>query len=531
LKTLTHAVLAALVLAGCQANLSAAVKPSAKASPNGTKPAATAGPRTLAAPAKLARPAGTVTVLAGHVAMDPTYAVGLAAGQVISTDGASVLAAGKVISTDGASVLAPNGGTVISNDGNSVISNDGHSVISNDGNSVISTDGASIISTDGSSIIAQGAGNVIAPAGVLAKDGGGLIGNDGASLVAEAGGSAVARGRRLFEAAPAAHEQRPAAGVAVYVRDLASHKPISLGQGPDGKPVYAVYTDLKGNYEFYLPPGQAANVEVVAFLPDKPDPRLHFQQVGPLAAPDHVVDEDTSAVVNYIRFGLRQFTSILLTGDTEHVRKAMHLDELAGVPAGYEVAVADITARIRAAGVDQLPEGPKRDALADRITDLVLAHAQLDLAVPSATAHGPLDPFGPEISKSSLAVLVENFRRRRQDMADRFDTPGEHERLDALPFVVDANARDHTSYHFRRPSDYADFVASAILGVPGTDPTAVAAAIARLDDQIGLPSRPGTTDWVQAAFGGIAKQFALALFVNGDVQDGLDQQLKQAVQP
>ena len=38
-------------------------------------------------------------------------------------------------------------------------------------------------------------------------------------------------------------------------------------QGKDGQPVYAVYTDLKGNYELYLPPGQAANVEVVAFLP------------------------------------------------------------------------------------------------------------------------------------------------------------------------------------------------------------------------------------------------------------------------
>jgi hypothetical protein len=271
-------------------------------------------------------------------------------------------------------------------------------------------------------------------------------------------------------------------------------------------------------------------VEVVAFLPDKRDQRLHLQQVAPAAVTGNPVDEDTSAVVNYIRFGFRQFTSILITGDDQKVRAASHLDELA-LPPAYGDALKDITGRIRAAGIPQIADQAGRDRVADRITDIVLAHARLDLAAPSVTVHGTKHPFPPEIEAHSLAVLAENFRRRRQDMASHIDDPAERARIEQLPVVQEANRRDGVTYTFRRPSDYGDFVAKAIVGVPGTDPTAVTAAIDRLDNAIGLPNRDGTSDWVQAAFGGVVGKLSLALFLDGDVQEGLDKLFAEGRKP
>ncbi|MDB5099864.1 MAG: hypothetical protein JWM80_4285 [Cyanobacteria bacterium RYN_339] len=528
MRQLPIAMLAAVVLAGCQANLAAVVKaakaPTASAAPK-SLPAASG----LAAPVKLVRPAAGAKVLAGHVALDPAYVVGLKAGTIISNDGASVLATGRIVSNDGASV--------ISNDGASIISNDGGSLMTG-GNS------GTLISPNGGAIVAQGGGNVVAPASLIGQDAGGIISNDGASIVSNDGNSIISNDGNsiisndgnsvisndgaslvkktwaLLAAAANSHEMRPAAGMAVYVRSLSTHQPIALGQDPAGKPVYAVYTDLKGNYELYLPPELQDNVEVVSFLPGQADQRLHLAQIAPTASTDTPVDEDTSVVVNYLRFGFRQFTTQLMQGDQEKLVATLHLKELVVVP-GWEIALKDLTDRVKAAKLDKIADPVRRNRVADRISDIVLGHTRLDIAKPGLSARPKVNPFPPELTEHALALVAEFMRQRRLDMAIRIDQPGERERLEGLAFVKDANQRDKTTYRFQRPSDYGNFLAQAIMGVPGTDPTAVHAALVKFDLQAELPVREGSHEWVQAAFDGLLTQVAYAMFLNATVQDEL----------
>ncbi|MDB5100200.1 MAG: hypothetical protein JWM80_4621 [Cyanobacteria bacterium RYN_339] len=289
------AIFLALSLAGCQAAVtgSAAVKVGTKPPVGSAKPVAS--PAIKAAPNPLVRPAGSAGVLAGRVQFDPTYVVQQKAGSLIGQDGASVLAAGQARLMTGG-----NSGTLITNDGGSLITNDGGSLISNDG--------GSLITNDGGSIVAQGGGNIVAPASLISQDGGSILGGDAAAPKAR---------RLLGTAGPGA--AIAAAGMVVYARSLVTHKPLEIGRDKDNQPVYAVYTNLKGGYELYLPPDQADNVEVVAFVPGKPDPRMHFQHVSLPVATEATVSDDSSIIVNYIRVGYRSFARRLIASNNREI--------------------------------------------------------------------------------------------------------------------------------------------------------------------------------------------------------------------
>jgi hypothetical protein len=451
--------------------------------------------------------------------------VGLKAGQLIGNDGASVLAAQAHL-----------------------IGNDGASLIGNDGASLITNDGASLISNDGGGIVAQGAGNVIAPAGIISQDGGGLISNDGGGLIGNDGGSLIGndgaglvpKARHLLEAA--AVDQVPAAGMALYVRSLDTHQKVSLGQGQDGKPVYVVYTNLKGEYEVYLPKDLTQNVEVVAFVPGKPDPRMHLAGITPPAVANTAVDDGTSTVITYIRFGFRNFARTILAGDDKQVLDAAKLGFLPGTREAAAPAIKELTDAVKAAGLDKVAaaDPERRDRIADRITDIVLAHAHLDQAQPdlneippqyqSATppSIAPWEYSGLNLvgyfhptATSALGVLTELMATHRQLLKPVFADPTTDQRLSGLDIVKATSKRDGHAYHFLRPSDYDGFVAQAIVGAHQADLTAISGDLTSLDQQSQLPIRAGGGQWFRAAFDGILTNLGIAVFADTDVHEAL----------
>jgi hypothetical protein len=192
--------------------------------------------------AKLQRPAGDVSVLAGTIAIDAAYAVAVG---------------GSVVSNNGSQILAAGGGTL---------------------------NGGTLISDKGAGVVASGGGNVIAN---------GLISDKGAgrALLADA---ALATGTVL-----------PAAGMRLHVQNLLDGKPVALGSSPDGQPVYAIYSNAEGRYEVYVPKGLARNVLVVAEAPQQ-DPRLSYNLVvNPQATSSQAIDEDTSLVSRFVRDSFR----------------------------------------------------------------------------------------------------------------------------------------------------------------------------------------------------------------------------------
>ncbi|MDB5099865.1 MAG: hypothetical protein JWM80_4286 [Cyanobacteria bacterium RYN_339] len=511
------ALFLALVLSSCQANLTATVKAGSRATPATAAAAsatpaagvaATTKPAAPVAPVKLVRPAGATSVLAGRVAMDPAYAVGLAAGQLIGNDGASVLAAGsKLISNDGGGLMTGgNGGTLISN--------------------------------DGASIVAQGAGNVIAPAGLISQDGGSLIGNDGGSIITNDGASLVAKTRRLLADAAPATDQVPAAGMALYVRALGTHAPVALGRDAAGKPVYVVYTNLKGEYEVYLPADLAGNVEAVAFVPGKADPRMRLQQISAGNLANNPVDDNTTTITNYIRFGFRKVANALMTGNRDAVVKAAGISPMTPGYAGILVVLQEMADRVKARKIDLITDEVKRQRIANLITEAVLDRANLAEALPNlefvpADIRNPVvgapvlavdpaspGPFNPK-GTTAIGILSELLQVRRLQFKPIFAQPGTAARLAALPIVQEYNARDHKVYRFERASDYDAFVAETIVGQQLAGATEAQRSMRRFLDEGHLPSIVNGSEWFQAGFDGILKKVGAALFVDADVNEAL----------
>jgi hypothetical protein len=249
--------LLALALAACQATVTttgphptrsaAPQQPSASAVAAATSPTPGASPAAQTAFAKLQRPPGEVSVLSGSIVIDAAYAV---------------TAGSNVISNNGSQILAAGGGTL--------------------GN------GGAIISDKGAGVVASGSGNVIA--------------NNAGNIISDKGA-----GRRLLaEGSLATGTVLPAAGMRLHVQNLVDGTPVSLGTGPDGKPVYAIYSNAEGRYEVYVPKALERNVLVVAEVPQAQDPRLAYNLlVSPQVAAAQAIDEDSSLVAKFIRESFR----------------------------------------------------------------------------------------------------------------------------------------------------------------------------------------------------------------------------------
>ncbi|MDB5100734.1 MAG: hypothetical protein JWM80_5155 [Cyanobacteria bacterium RYN_339] len=404
--------IAALAATACQPNVaqtpqgvkSAAPRPAASVTTAASSPLPTASPSP--AFAKLQRPTGEVSVLSGSIVIDAAYAV--AAGS-------------NLISNNGAKVLAAGGGTLAA-----------------DG-------GGALISDKGAGVVASGAGNVIAgnTGNVIAGNTGNLISDKGAGVTTKflLAADALATGTVL-----------PAAGMRVQVRNLVDGQPVSLGVGPDGTPVYAIYSNADGRYEVYVPKSLARNVLVVAEVPQATDARLAYNLVvSPQTTASQAIDEDTSLVSKFMRESFR--------GKVQELLAAPNFDDpaflletfptIAKFPAYGELIKTAATHMRAKVSQNKIPAA-KLDAVAAAAADAMIAFVDLSnvkLITDGTKWTGSVD----EAALPAMAVVLKHVREAVIKKGLPF--------VASQPYLADAK----TPVELKKPTDVATFMVGTYL--------------------------------------------------------------------
>jgi hypothetical protein len=513
--------------AGLQGGVKKAVKPG---DVHAVATSPTAGSVVLG-PASFLKAAGVAGhALSGSVTLDPAYVVKVHSGSLIGAANA-VLAAGdtQLISSGGGNVIGHDGGSVITNDDSSLVSNDGSTVIAQGGGNVIVSglligkDG--VISNDGGSVISNVGGNVVA------SGGGNVVASGGGNVVASGGGNAVAKtGAYGLLATPgaAAGTLLPAAGMAIYVRSFRTGKAIPLGVDAHGKPAYAIYTNLKGEYKLFLPPDLTENVDVVAFVPHKSNARLQYEQIARAGNFDALsVDEDTGVMVKYIREAFSRSVLPIVQGDLAGAKARLRTSTFeAPIKTAFEGLLASFVADAKASGYDKAPFAVQQKT-ARVFTELLLSAAKIDEALVDESAiakQTDLKLPGPK----ALAPLIDLMKSRREVVTKIFAAKGDgaSQFFSTLPSVVAAGKADQTTYTIERPSDFGSFIATAVVGNSPTDEGAIESKILAFETEAGVDPLPGGLVWFSAALNSILTNVGSAMLLSPQVRDDLHQLLQ-----
>jgi hypothetical protein len=314
-------------------------------------------------------------------------------------------------------VLAAKGGAILSNNGSSIAVAIGGAVIANNGSNLISDAGGTLIAGNTGNFIASDAGSggtaASSPGGALLAAGG-LLSDHGAALT----GSGSALTSKTKYTLQQVQERPPTAGMLVSAVSLKTHKYVPVGVDPDGKPVYAIYSNLQGGYELYLPKAEEGNVLVVASAPAVHDDSLVCNAFTPVEAAQQVaLDEDTALATAHIRRLFVARLASLLTGNFGDDLLA-NLGKRNAFLAPILERLTRVTKGIAAAG--HVPQGPGwgdspqvRD-LAQLMTDAGLAY------VDTSTMHtsklytpdwnGPDEPVYPALGDVFRLVRASSER-------------------------------------------------------------------------------------------------------------------------
>ena len=389
----------------------ASAAPTAPAAPGATAAPRT-GPSATSAPlldlAKLDRlrpPPGATSKLAGTIRVDAAYMVAAGAGNILSHNGAQIVAAGglNLIGADGASLVAAGAGNLVA---------------AGAGN-LVAAGGLNLVAGAGGAIVAAGAGN--------------LVGPDPASYT-------------LTQAAGAPHagDQLPAAGMLVSVASLTTRTYLPLGHDAKGEAVYAVLSDADGGYELFVPPGEEANLLVIAQPPGLSSARTVFNVFTPReAAAPRVVDEDAVAGTRYLRVCMIARLATVLVSDDPDELAAMFAGETAAMP-GIENVLVSFARYYRAIAVAK-GIGPQTDprvveAMAQAIADAALAMLDID-AIEMSEAVTP--GWTGDRSARAINVLAEAMTALRERGAAYLRDPADPtrylERIDAA-FLARVNS-------------------------------------------------------------------------------------------
>ncbi|MDB5099918.1 MAG: hypothetical protein JWM80_4339 [Cyanobacteria bacterium RYN_339] len=300
----------ALALAACQVPASGptvhpATKSAAPASASpaiGSSTAPSASPRPLNVAASLLKPpSGAYQTLTGTVLADPAWL--------------KAKAAGGVLSNNGSSFGAPNGGSIISDNGAGVLVDGGGSLVAAASGNVIPDQAQGLSARRGGTAALAADGSLAAAGGIISNGGASIISNGGASIVSN---NAAGLTGKVKYAVQQVAERPPTAGMLVSAVSLKTHEYLPLGTDADGKPVYAVYTNLKGEYQLFLPKAEEGNVLVVASPPNSQDPHLVLNAYTPVQATVPVpVDEDVAVATRAMRKVFVQHMANLLTNQPD----------------------------------------------------------------------------------------------------------------------------------------------------------------------------------------------------------------------
>jgi hypothetical protein len=396
MRTRLASSLLLLALAACQAGpgpvrpaATATREPSPAALASAAAPA-TGSPRPGAAPLArlLSPPKGEFHTLAGKIQLDP---------QVLAAKG------GSLLSNNGGAIAAAVGGAVLANNGSSLLSDNGGAIVANNSGNIIADDGS-------------GGQAAAAPGGALLAAGGGLLSDHGTGLT----------GKTKY-ALQQAQDRPPTAGMLISAVSLKTHKYVPVGVDAEGKPAYAVYSNLKGEYQLFLPKSEEGNVLVVASAPVVRDDSLVINAFTPVAATDEVaLDEDTALATAHLRRLFVARIASMLTGNFGD-------DLLANLGKRNEflAPILDRLARVvkKIADDGHVPQGPGAD-LSPQVQEMCTVMTDVALAyIDPTTMHTSklYTPDWPGPDESVYGALGDTFRRIRasteQYMAAR---PGEH---------------------------------------------------------------------------------------------------------
>ncbi len=359
------AALLALALAAC--TLPAPTKaPKSGASVTPRSRVTSPRPGAAGTAAKLAKPQAGTTALRGRVTLEAAYA--LARGGTLlprtGEQGAAVAAAGLRLDAASGRLLSDQGGLLVSDAGGNVVAPGGAGLAPDLGDGTLLAGGA---------LISDAAGGLISDAA------GSLVGNNAGGLVANNAGAAVARFGLTQADRPAAGTELPVAGMLVSVVSLTDRSYLPLGQDAAGKPVYAVYSNVAGEFEVHVPDDAPANLLVVASAAGERDRRLSLNVVVTDRAGAAQVDELGRLVTRYVR---RAFTGRLAAmlrdpalAKTATVVEPSLTDRSRGELLTFIDAIADLA---REAGLPADADDARLFGASQRIVDLLLA--DIDLA-------------------------------------------------------------------------------------------------------------------------------------------------------
>jgi hypothetical protein len=435
------------------------------ASPTST-PKASPSPADVQA-ALLKPPSGAYQTLTGTVLADPAWL--------------KAKAAGSLLSNNGGSLAAPNGGAIISDNGAGVLVDGGGALVAAASGNVIPDEASGLAPRRGGAAVRAGDGSLAAAGGLIANNGGGVISDNGGSLIGNNAAGLVANnaagltGKVKYGLAQAA-DVPPTAGMLVSAVSLKTHEYLPVGVDAKGQAVYAVYSNLKGEYQLFLPKAEEGNVLVVASAPNSADPHLVYNAVTPVQAPEPVpVDPDVAQATKLLRQLFVAHMANLLTGqpDDGYFNALGTGDKGLATQLGATLkAFSDlVAARAKAAGVPTGPGAaaiPEVHELAEQMSDAGIGFVDTSQLVTNAiyepTWKGPQEPAMKALGQSF--GLIRAGAKRWMDLhpaprpllvdflIDGRTEPGS--KVPACDYRVTASLQE--------PGDYGAFIVERILG-------------------------------------------------------------------
>ena len=419
--------------------------PAASPLPGGASP--TSAPVAQGPDVLLAPTTRQATTLTGSIAIDARYAIAQGAASLISDHG------GGLLQLAGGQLLSNNSGNVVNREHAGIVSHNGAGLVGK--SKFISDQGGGLISDLGGGLIANNGGGLVANngGGLVANNGGGLVANNGGGLVANNGGGLTGKTKfALAEAAAAGATAGPtvlpAAGMLVAVLSLVDGAYLPLGVDRAGKPVYAVYTNAKGEFTVHLPAELAQNVLVVSAAPGSQDPRLALDLVASSASRAPLrVDETTTVITGYMR------RSLVARLEEKVMPDPCQPPAVTDSPSsqGFAIVALALQPELEQPAFQGLTRAARRRVLG-RVADVALANVDL-AAIPTARSLAPRSKGeGPAYALLAgvLADVEAKAAERLRAQADYFD---------GRPAIQLANrAHPARPVVLRKPADVAEFI-------------------------------------------------------------------------
>jgi hypothetical protein len=254
-----------------------------------------------------------------------------------------------------------------------------------------------------------------------------------------------------------------AAGMEIQVVDMATNKPLVLGQDAQKHEVLSIVTNAGGGFKVYLPATlDARNVRLQASALGLADERLIYQTLAPFKANDAAtMDEDTALLARYVRgaFAAR-IERVFKDAQTKGSFIALVGQD---TPPALTGLIQSIGGKVEAASAE---------AHAERYTDAQRRAGAL-AAADAILSNMPLEEVqsvgGKKLMMEELRDVLHGFRDATAATMRSRPTPAAGQGyFQDEPWLVEANraAAEGDRFVVQTPADLGEFVLRHILTNP-----------------------------------------------------------------